>query len=74
MLDAGIFFMWPDGMGQRFSNLIEPPPAPGSTEAAEAAAKPAAQRKEELRAMWLNTYAEPTSASGTAAHDAWLEN
>ena len=62
MLDAGIFFFWPDAMAQRNFNLVQPPPGDPRRDLDQEPELSGAEREAELERLW----ADPQHDDGSA--------
>ena len=62
MLDAGIFFFWPDAMAQRNFNLVQPPPGDPRRDLEKEPELSGAEREAELERLW----ADPQHDDGSA--------
>ena len=62
MLDAGIFFFWPDAMAQRNFNLVQPPPGDPRRDLEQEPELSGAEREAELERLW----ADPQHDDGSA--------
>lgn len=66
MLDAGIFFFWPDAMAQRNFNLVQPPPDHPLRDLETTPVLDGAEREAELQALWEDSQPDDGSQEWSA--------